>query len=88
MTNLLSARGMNKISGAQFEISVGRVPRTYRDRLDLAADAAEQLKRRNPNAEIAVTDLQSNERTVVALPVSAAPKPAIPPGPMARLWSN
>lgn len=77
-----------KSTGAQFEISVGRVPRTYRDRLDYATDAAETLKRLNPNAEVAVTDLQSNERTAVALPVSAPPPPATPPGPLARLWSN
>jgi hypothetical protein len=77
-----------KSTGAQFEISVGRVPRTYRDRLDYATEAAEFLKRLNPNTEVAVTDLQSNQRTVVALPVSAVPKAAVTAGPMARLWSK
>ena len=34
-------------SGAQFEISIDGVPRTYRDRQDIAVQTARLLKARN-----------------------------------------
>lgn len=61
---------MNKNSGAQFEISPDGVPRTYRDRHDLAIEVAGYLKRDNHRCEVAVRDLRTNERTVIAAPPS------------------
>ena len=52
--------------GAQFEISVDGKPRSYRDMKIPAMDAAEFLKRRNLNSQVAVKDLQSGMVTVVA----------------------
>ena len=51
---------------AQFEISSDGVPRTYRDRKDLALLAAQILKSRNPNSVIRLKDLQTGEEIVVA----------------------
>jgi hypothetical protein len=67
---------MNKNIGAQFEISLDGTPRTYRDRHDLAVEAAGYLKRDNHRCEVAVRDLRTNERTVIATPPNpfAAPK--------------
>jgi hypothetical protein len=59
-------------SGAHFEITIGNVPRTYRDRLDYATEAAVLLKWNNPNSEVAVRDLRTNERTVIQLPKIAS----------------
>jgi hypothetical protein len=44
--------------GAQFEIRVNGVARTYRDRRDPAIDAARFLEQRNPGATVVVTDLR------------------------------
>ena len=38
--------------GAQFEISIDGVPRTYRDQKDIALLAAQTLKSRNPNSVV------------------------------------
>ena len=40
------------MTGAQFEISIDGVPRTYRDRKDYALEAAQFLKSRNPNSVV------------------------------------
>ena len=53
-------------SGAQFEISIDGVPRTYRDRKDLALLAAQILKSKNPNSVVKLKDLQTGEEIVVA----------------------
>jgi len=55
-----------KAPGAQFEISIDGTPRTYRDRKPLAIEAAEYLKRKQPNSAVMVKDLQSGETTAVA----------------------
>ena len=47
------------MTGAQFEVSIDGVPRTYRDRKDLALLAARFLKSRNPNSVIRLKDLKS-----------------------------
>jgi hypothetical protein len=47
--------------GAQFEISIDDVPRSYRDRKDRALDAALLLKSRSPSSAVAVKDLQTGE---------------------------
>ena len=57
---------MRPNSGTQFEISVDGVPRSYRDRQDIALQTARFLKSRNPNSVVKVKDLQTGEETVVA----------------------
>jgi hypothetical protein len=52
-------------TGAQFEISIDGTPRTYRDRKAFAIEAAERLKRKHPNSDIVVRDLQSGEAITV-----------------------
>ena len=58
---------MRVIHSAQFEISIDGVPRTYRDRKDLALQSAQILKSRNPNSVVRLKDLKTGEETVVAL---------------------
>ena len=55
------------MTGAQFEISIDGVPRTYRDQKDLALLTARILKSRNPNSVVRLKDLKTGEETVVAL---------------------
>jgi hypothetical protein len=43
--------------GAQYEISIDGVPRTYRDRKDIALQSAQFLKSRNPNSVVKLKDL-------------------------------
>ena len=57
---------MKPNSGAQFEISIDGVPRTYRDRKDLALESAQFLKSRNPNSVVKLKDLQTGEEIIVA----------------------
>jgi hypothetical protein len=52
--------------GAQYEISVDGVPRTYRDGQDIALQTARLLKSRNPNGVVKMKDLRTGEETVVA----------------------
>jgi hypothetical protein len=52
--------------GAQYQISVDGVPRTYRDRQDIALQAARFLKSRNPNSTVTLKDLRTGEEAVVA----------------------
>ena len=54
------------MTGAQFEISIDGVPRTYRDRKDLALLAAQILKSKNPNSVVKLKELQTGEEIVVA----------------------
>jgi hypothetical protein len=51
--------------GAQFEISIDGTPRTYRDHKEFAIEAAERLKRKHPNCDIVVKDLQTGEATKI-----------------------
>jgi hypothetical protein len=53
-------------SGTQFEISVDGVPRSYRDRQDIALQTARFLKSRNPNGVVKMKYLRTGEETVVA----------------------
>jgi hypothetical protein len=55
-----------KSQGAQFEISIDGVPRTYRDRKDFALSAGQMLKSRNPNSVVMLRDLKSGEEIIVA----------------------
>jgi hypothetical protein len=52
--------------GARYEMSVDGVPRTYRDRQDIAHQTARLLKSRNQNCVVKMRDLQTGEETVVA----------------------
>ena len=54
------------MTGAQFEISIDGVPRTYRDQKDLALLAAQILKSKNLNSVIRLKDLKIGEEIVVA----------------------
>jgi hypothetical protein len=51
--------------GARYEIAIDGTPRTYRDREDLARDAATLLKTKQPNAQITVRDLQTGTVTKI-----------------------
>ena len=57
---------MRVIRSAQFELSVDDVPRSYRDRKDLALQSAQILKSRNPNSVVRMKDLQTGEEIVIA----------------------
>ena len=54
------------MTGAQFEISIDGVPRTYRDQKDIALQAAQNLKSSNPNSVVRLKDLKTGEEVVVA----------------------
>jgi hypothetical protein len=54
------------MTGAQFEVSIDGVPRTYRDQKELALLAAQILKSRNPNSVVKVKDLKSGAEIVIA----------------------
>ena len=56
---------MRVIHSAQFEISVDGVPRSYRDRKDLALQSAQILKSRNPNSVVRLKDLKTGAEIVV-----------------------
>ena len=53
------------MTGAQFEISIDGVPRTYRDQKELALLAAQILKSRNPHSAVKVKDVKTGEEIVV-----------------------
>jgi len=57
---------MRVIHSAQFEISIDGVPRTYRDRKDLALQSAQILKSRNPNSVVRLKDLKTGVEIIVA----------------------
>jgi hypothetical protein len=63
-----------KAPGAQFEILIDGTPRTYRDRKELAIEAAEYLKRKHPNSDIVVKDLQSGEATKIKYKPDLGPR--------------
>ena len=51
------------VRSANFELSVDGVPRSYRDRKDLALQGAQILKSRNPNSVVRLKDLESGEES-------------------------
>jgi hypothetical protein len=53
------------IIGACCEIAIDGTPRSYRDRKELAIEAATFLKTKNPNAELTVRDLKTGETIAV-----------------------
>jgi hypothetical protein len=56
---------MKKNTGARWEITVDGKPRTYDHKKELAIQAAQYLKLKNPAAEVTVRDLEGTEQTVV-----------------------
>ena len=54
------------MTGAQFEISIDGVPRTYRNQKDIALQSAQFLKTRNPNSVVKLKDLKTGKEIVVA----------------------
>jgi hypothetical protein len=56
----------NDPTGAQFEIAVADVPRTYRDDKAIALEAAKVLKERTPALKVCVRDMRDNAMIVVA----------------------
>jgi len=70
-------RPLAKAPGAQFEISIDGTPRTYRDRKAFAIEAAERLKRKHPNSDIVVKDLQSGEAIMVKYKPDLGPRSEI-----------
>jgi hypothetical protein len=59
---------MKKNTGARWEITVDGRPRTYDHKRELAIQAAEYLKLKNPAADVTVRDLEGTEETVVIPP--------------------
>ena len=57
---------MRANQGTKYEIFVDGVPRTYRDRQDIALQTARFLKSRNPHSVVKLKDLQTGEETVMA----------------------
>ena len=57
---------MRVIHSAQFELSVDGVPRSYRDRKDLALQSAQILKFKNPHSAVRLKDLKTGEEIVIA----------------------
>jgi hypothetical protein len=52
--------------GAQFEISIDGVPRTYRDRKDLALLAAADSEVQKTQGVVRLKDLQTGKEIIVA----------------------
>jgi len=59
---------MPKNTGARWEITVDGKPRSYRVDKQIAIESAQYLKRKNPNVEVTVSDLEGVEGTVVIPP--------------------
>jgi hypothetical protein len=57
-------------TGARFEIAIDETPRTYRDRKELAIQAAMFLKTKNVHAEVTVCDIETGETIAVRHPLS------------------
>ena len=73
MKGATKLRPLAKAPGA-FEISIDGTPRTYRDRKAFAIEAAERLKRKHPNSDIVVKDLQSGEAITVKYKPDLGPR--------------
>jgi hypothetical protein len=53
---------IGKAPAARFEISIDGVPRSYRDRREIAVEVAGRLMAKYPHSAVAVKDLQSGQR--------------------------
>ena len=56
--------------GARYEIAIDGTTRTYRDREDIAHEAATRLKQINPNSEITLRDVQTGTVTMIKHPTA------------------
>jgi hypothetical protein len=56
---------MKKHTGSRWEIMVDGKPRTYDHKRELAIEAAEYLKLKNPAADVNVRDLEGTEQTII-----------------------
>jgi hypothetical protein len=56
---------MKKNTGARWEVTVDRRPRTYDHKRELAIEAGQYLKQKNPNSDVTVRDLEGVEETMV-----------------------
>jgi hypothetical protein len=56
---------MEKNTGARWQITVDGRPRTYDHKRELAIEAAEYLKLKNPAANVIVRDLEGTEETLI-----------------------
>jgi hypothetical protein len=54
-----------KDTGARWEVTVDGRPRTYDRNRELAVEAGQYLKQKNPNVDVTVRDLEGVEETVV-----------------------
>jgi hypothetical protein len=61
----MAMTAIGKAPAARFELSVDGVPRSYRDRKEIALDAAVRLMLKYPNSAVAVKDLQSGKGVAV-----------------------
>jgi electron transfer flavoprotein alpha/beta subunit len=59
-----------KITGACYEIAIDGMPRSYRDRKELAIEAATFLKTKNVHSEVTVRDLGTGETIAVKHPLA------------------
>src|SRR5215831_12481880 len=50
---------MTSNTGARFQIAIDGTPRTYRDRKDMAIEAATRLKTKNVHTEVTVRDFET-----------------------------
>jgi hypothetical protein len=71
---------MKHMHGAQYEISIDGVPRSHRDRKDIAVQSAQFLKSRNPNSVAKLKELRTGEEIVVAFQVGRLKLIDIPRG--------
>ena len=56
---------IGKAPAARFQLSVDGVPRSFRDRKEIAVEAATRLILKYPNSAVAVKDLQSGNGVAV-----------------------
>jgi hypothetical protein len=56
---------IGKAPATRFEISIDGVPRSHRDRKEIALDAAVRLMLKYPKSAVAVKDLQSGKGVAV-----------------------
>jgi hypothetical protein len=63
-----------KAPAARFEISIDGVPRSYRDRREIAVEAAGRLMAKYPDSAVAVKDLHSGERVAADYRLDLGPR--------------
>ncbi len=59
-------------TGANWEIVIDGKPRSYRDNVEIAREAARYLKSKNPKSEVAVRNYATGEVLSIAEDVSVA----------------